>query len=72
MPVDPITDSTATWVLIAPEPPLDGNVFDVQSGATGVKQYPKMLVELVIDKRFTKTKRHIRKQFLDPITRGQP
>ncbi len=35
LPVDSITDSTATWVLIAPEPPLDGNVFDVQSVATG-------------------------------------
>ncbi len=31
-----------------------------------------MLEELVIDKRFTKTKRHIRKQYLDPTTRGQP
>lgn len=35
LPVDPITDSASTWVLIPPEPPLEGLVFDVQSGATG-------------------------------------
>ncbi len=34
-PIDPITESTATWVIIPPEPPLEGDVYDVQSGATG-------------------------------------
>jgi general secretion pathway protein G len=34
-PFDPITESTTTWVIIPPEPPLEGDVYDVQSGATG-------------------------------------
>jgi general secretion pathway protein G len=35
LPIDPITESTSTWVIIPPEPPLEGDVYDVQSGATG-------------------------------------
>jgi general secretion pathway protein G len=34
-PIDPITESTSTWVIIPPEPPLEGDVYDAQSGATG-------------------------------------
>ena len=34
LPLDPITDSTATWVLEAPEPPLEGMIVDIHSGAT--------------------------------------
>lgn len=35
LPVDPITDNANTWIVIPPEPPLEGQVFDVQSGASG-------------------------------------
>ncbi len=35
LPVDPITESSATWQFIAPEPPLEGEIFDIKSGATG-------------------------------------
>lgn len=36
LPVDPITGKNSTWVLIPPEPPLIGNVYDIHSGATGI------------------------------------
>ena len=35
IPIDPITESTETWLTTAPEPPLEGGVFDVHSGAEG-------------------------------------
>lgn len=35
LPVDPITDSTATWILIAPEDIKSGKLFDLHSGAQG-------------------------------------
>ena len=35
IPFDPITESDATWVLIAPEDPSKGAVYDVKSGAPG-------------------------------------
>ena len=34
-PVDPITESAETWVIIAPSPDAAGAVFDIKSGATG-------------------------------------
>ena len=36
LPVDPITDSNATWVIIPPDLPEMGGVYDVRSGAEGV------------------------------------
>jgi len=33
MPYDPITESTDTWELIPPEPPLEGEVYDIKSGS---------------------------------------
>jgi general secretion pathway protein G len=36
MPVDPITDSNATWVSIPPDLPEMGGVYDVKSGAQGI------------------------------------
>lgn len=36
LPIDPITGQDNTWVLLAPEPPLAGNVYDVHSGSTGI------------------------------------
>lgn len=35
VPVDPITKSNETWALIEPEPPAEGDVYDVKSGAEG-------------------------------------
>lgn len=35
MPVDPITESSTTWEIITPEPPLEGYVYDIKSGAAG-------------------------------------
>ena len=35
LPVDPITESTATWKIIAPDGEFKGQVFDVKSGADG-------------------------------------
>ncbi|KAB8060464.1 prepilin-type N-terminal cleavage/methylation domain-containing protein [Janthinobacterium sp. FT14W] len=35
LPVDPITDRSDSWVIVAPEKKDMGGVFDVRSGATG-------------------------------------
>jgi general secretion pathway protein G len=35
VPLDPITESAATWILIPPEDPQTGGVYDVRSGAPG-------------------------------------
>ena len=35
LPRDPITESTTTWRLVAPEPPLEGDIADIYSGALG-------------------------------------
>jgi len=35
VPIDPVTQSAATWVLIAPADPQLGAVYDVRSGAKG-------------------------------------
>jgi general secretion pathway protein G len=34
-PLDPITDSTNTWIIVPPDPPFEGEVYDIQSGASG-------------------------------------
>lgn len=36
IPEDPITGSAATWIIIEPEPPSTGHVYDVRSGAPGM------------------------------------
>jgi general secretion pathway protein G len=36
VPLDPITDSTATWISIPPAQPEMGGVYDVRSGAEGI------------------------------------
>jgi general secretion pathway protein G len=36
VPVDPLTDSPTTWIVVPPEDAAKGGVFDVQSGAAGV------------------------------------
>lgn len=35
IPVDPISDSAATWVIVPPDDPQKGGVYDVRSGARG-------------------------------------
>jgi general secretion pathway protein G len=35
LPADPITQSTATWIVVAPDDPQQGLVYDVKSGAKG-------------------------------------
>jgi len=36
IPVDPMTQSAATWVVVPPPDPQTGAVYDVKSGATGL------------------------------------
>lgn len=36
LPYDPITQSTRTWIIIPPDPPAQGQVFDLQSGSPGL------------------------------------
>jgi general secretion pathway protein G len=35
LPYDPINDSSTTWVIIAPDSPTKGAVFDIKSSAPG-------------------------------------
>jgi len=35
VPLDPTTESAATWLLVQPEDPQKGGVYDVRSGAQG-------------------------------------
>lgn len=36
LPVDPITEKTTTWIFIPPEPPLEGDIYDIHSGSKAV------------------------------------
>ena len=36
IPVDPLTKSSATWLVVAPADPEKGSVYDVRSGAPGI------------------------------------
>jgi general secretion pathway protein G len=35
IPMDPMTDSNRTWIVIPPDDPRKGSVFDIRSGAAG-------------------------------------
>jgi general secretion pathway protein G len=35
VPMDPITQSASTWIIVPPDDPAKGGVFDIQSGAKG-------------------------------------
>jgi general secretion pathway protein G len=35
IPIDPITDSSTTWLTIPPDDPQKGGIYDVRSGAQG-------------------------------------
>ena len=36
LPIDPITEKTNTWILTPPDSPLEGDIYDLHSGAEGV------------------------------------
>lgn len=46
LPVDPITESTTTWVIVPPEDTDKGNVYDIKSGASGSAKGGKPFAEL--------------------------
>lgn len=35
LPIDPITESTETWIILPPEDDTRGNVYNIKSGASG-------------------------------------
>ena len=35
VPVDPLTESTTTWMIVQPEDQTKGGVYDIKSGASG-------------------------------------
>lgn len=35
VPVDPVTGSTETWVIVPPESPQNGGIYNIRSGAPG-------------------------------------
>lgn len=35
LPVDPFTDNATSWIIIAPDTPNKGAIFDIKSGAPG-------------------------------------
>lgn len=35
LPVDPITESTTTWLILPPESDYEGSVYNIKSGAPG-------------------------------------
>jgi general secretion pathway protein G len=45
VPLDPITESSSTWVLVAPEDGASGGVYDLRSGAQGVDRSGKAYVD---------------------------
>ncbi|MDI1298996.1 type II secretion system protein [Methylotenera sp.] len=40
-----------------------------ENSPSGIKQYPRKLDDLMLDKRFPNIKRHIRRLYIDPIAR---
>jgi len=36
MPVDPLTEKSSTWIFTPPEPPLEGDIYDIHSGSKAV------------------------------------
>lgn len=46
VPVDPITESTQTWITVAPENIEQGGIYDVRSGASGNTKNGTPYVEL--------------------------
>ena len=38
LPLDPLTESATTWVIVPPQEPQKGGVYDIKSGAEGKAQ----------------------------------
>ena len=38
LPIDPLTESTSTWVIVTPQDPQKNGVYDIKSGAQGQAQ----------------------------------
>lgn len=38
IPIDPVTESDATWLIVAPKGNKKGKIFDIKSGATGLNE----------------------------------
>ena len=36
LPIDPITEKNNTWIFTPPDPPLEGDIYDIHSGSKGV------------------------------------
>ena len=45
LPIDPITESTATWTVVPPEEGIKGKVRDLHSGAPGIGRNGKSYAE---------------------------
>jgi general secretion pathway protein G len=46
VPLDPVTESAATWIVVPPDNPGKGGVYDVKSGAPGAGADGKPYSEL--------------------------
>jgi general secretion pathway protein G len=46
LPVDPLTESTSTWRIIAPDDSSKGSVYDIKSGAPGSNRQGRAYAEL--------------------------
>lgn len=46
LPIDPLTDSVETWVVVPPEDASKGKIFDIRSGAIGKAKNGKNFGEL--------------------------
>ncbi len=45
LPVDPITESSETWVLVPPDDATKGSVYSIKSGAPGLDKHGKPYAE---------------------------
>lgn len=45
LPVDPITESSETWVLVPPDDATKGSVYNIKSGAPGMDKHGKPYAE---------------------------
>ena len=72
LPLDPITESTQTWILIAPQASAKGKVYKLRSYALatprGQPNAPPSLQDLLKDPRLPGAVRHLRKLPFDPLT----
>ena len=46
LPIDPITDSSSTWIIVAPDDNEKGSVFNIKSGAQGQTHLGKSFISL--------------------------